>query len=445
MSWRGCALRGRMTDVLQHQFGRRTDVDLAGRDAERPHQRVCILERLAAGAEARQRVAEDVGARQAEPIERTHGDQRGLRRIESARDADDDALQSRGREPFAQRLDLDVVDLGAALVAARRVGRHVRKPLDAAIEPHVVRRHVEFDLDASIALELPAVRLHAVAKGRPPHALLAQVVQIEVRRDEAALQRKAHRLGQPCAVLVDEGVAVPGQVGRRFAGTGRRVEIARDALRRLRSAEQPAVIGLADRDVARRQVRDHRGSRQRGIGARRQRRPDVLADFEAQHEAGYVLRLEQEAGTEGHRLPEQPDRRGKGLCRRCELPLLVKLAVIGQVALGHCTQQFPAAQEHGAVEQPVVHPQRHAHREGDGDLLAGLEQRSQGLHRAVEQGILLEQVLVRVRGRYPVREIPPGPPDLTAASRAIRTISTTFAAGEATSTHGVATATRTKP
>lgn len=81
-----------------------------------------------------------------------------------------------------------------------------------------------------------------------------------------------------------------------------------------------------------------------------------------------------------------------------QLPLLVELAIVGQVGLGHGAQQFPAAQEHGAVEQPVIHPQRHAHRESDGDFLAGLDERVQGLHRAVEQGILLEQVLVRVRG-----------------------------------------------
>jgi hypothetical protein len=124
----------------------------------------------------------------------------------------------------------------------------------------------------------------------------------------------------------------------------------------------------------------------------------VLGGKGAQHEAGHVLRLEQQLGTEGHGLPEQPDRRRKGLCRRRELPLLVKLAVVGQVALGYGAQQLPAAQEHGAVEQPVIHPQRHAHREGNGDFLAGLDERAEGLDRAVEEGILLEQILVRVRG-----------------------------------------------
>ncbi len=251
-------------------------------------------------------------ARQAEPVEGAHGHQCSLGRVEAAGNADDDTLQARGREPLAQRLDLDVVDLGTALVAARRVGGHVGKAFEAAIESHVIGRHVELDLDALVPLELRAVRLHAVAERRPPHALLAQVVEVEVRGDEASLQRKAHRFGQSRAVFINESVAVPGQVSRRFARARGRVEIPRDALRRLRGAEQAAVIGLAHGDVARRQVGDDGGPCQCGVGARRQRGPDVLADFEAQHEAGHVLRLEQEPSAEGHRLPEQTGSRWRG-------------------------------------------------------------------------------------------------------------------------------------
>ena len=107
------------------------DVDLARRDAERPHQRMRAVERVPAGGEAGQRVAEDVAARQAEPVEGAHRDQRRLRRVEPARDADHDLLEAGRGEALHQPLDLDVVDLGAALVAARGIGRHVGEALDA--------------------------------------------------------------------------------------------------------------------------------------------------------------------------------------------------------------------------------------------------------------------------------------------------------------------------
>ena len=69
--------------------------------------------------------------------------------------------------------------------------------------------------------------------------------------------------------LDDEGVAIPGQVGRRFAGTGCRVEIARDAFCRLRRKQQAPVIGLADRD-------DQIAYRSNGIASMEHHLPDTM-------------------------------------------------------------------------------------------------------------------------------------------------------------------------
>ncbi len=402
--------------MLQHQFGGRADVDLAGRDAERPHQRVRILERLPAGGESRQRVAEDVGARQAEPVEGAHGDQRGLRRVESARDADDDALQSRWPR--------------AACAAPRPGCRRPRRSVRRGAPGRLARTETaRCGVRAARGPPARRVRTRCVGSRRAapwcactqspklvqPHALLAQVVQVEVRRDEAALQREAHRLGQPLAVLVDERVAVPGQVGRRFAGTRGRVEVAGDALRRLRRAEQPAVIGLADRDVARRQVGDHRRPGQRGVACsaaaaprrpRRSRGPARSPARSSPRTAGAV--------PKGIVWPEQPDRRGKRLCRRRELPLLVELAVVRQVGLGHGAQQFAR----GAAARAQLNS-RSSTRSGMptakvmASSLAGLDQRAQGLQRARRAGRPAGTGPRSSRRRGRARETPPGPPDST--------------------------------
>ena len=57
---------------------------------------------------------------QPEPVERADRDQRSLRRVEAAGDADHDPLDAGRRQPLAKRLDLDVVDL--AQRSSRRAG-----------------------------------------------------------------------------------------------------------------------------------------------------------------------------------------------------------------------------------------------------------------------------------------------------------------------------------
>lgn len=52
------------------------------------------------------------------------------------------------------------------------------------------------------------------------HPVLAEPLEVDVRAGELGLVAEAMRLGQPGAVLVDEGVSVPRQVRGRFAGEG---------------------------------------------------------------------------------------------------------------------------------------------------------------------------------------------------------------------------------
>ena len=105
-------------------------------------------------------------------------------------------------------------------------------------------------------------------------------------------------LGQRRAVLEDRGLAVPGEIGGGLAGTRRGVQIGRHAARRLRGAQQPPRLRLADRDVAGRQVGEHGRAGQRGLRTGRHRDPDVLADLGMHDQARHVLGREQQVGAE---------------------------------------------------------------------------------------------------------------------------------------------------
>ena len=136
-------------------------------------------------------------------------------------------------------------------------------------------------------------------------------------------------------------MTVPSEVRRRLAGPGGGVQIRRDALCRL-DAQTVPVVGLADRDVAGRQVREHRRAGQcvyvlGGIGVQTSSQISTCSA-----KPGDVASPRTAGRCRTARL-----RRGVGPCRRGlrrggELPLLVELAVVGQVGLRHDAEDLPA-------------------------------------------------------------------------------------------------------
>src|SRR5262245_20109607 len=98
-----------MIDVLEHLPAGGCDVDLKGADAECLHQPVRLIARASAGGEARQRIGQDIRARQPEPVKGMRRNKQRLGGIESTRDADDDALMARSIQALAQTLRLDIV------------------------------------------------------------------------------------------------------------------------------------------------------------------------------------------------------------------------------------------------------------------------------------------------------------------------------------------------
>jgi hypothetical protein len=99
-----------------------------------------------------------------------------------------------------------------------------------------------------------------------------------------------------------------------------------------------AVVGPPDRDRRGGQVEEDRRPCQRGVGARRDRGPVILANLDPEHKARTPLRGEDQIGPERHllaaKIPGEPD---TGVAAG-EPPLLVELAIIGQVAFRHDTK-----------------------------------------------------------------------------------------------------------
>ena len=137
------ALGEGMADVGQHLVGRRLDVDLGRRHAQRRHQPPGVLVGFVRRAEARQGIGQHVLARQAELVHRPAGHDQRLGRIEAARDADDRLLDAARLQALRQALDLDVVGLVAIVAQLGRIRRHVGKAFDGAIEGHAVAGRIE--------------------------------------------------------------------------------------------------------------------------------------------------------------------------------------------------------------------------------------------------------------------------------------------------------------
>ncbi len=100
--------------------------------------------------------------------------------------------------------------------------------------------------------------LSGVAERVLPHPLLRQSLEIDFRADQLRLILETLGLDQDVAVLGNQRVAVPGEVGGRFADARRRVGVCGEASRGLTGDQRAAVVGLANRDVGGREIEQHR-------------------------------------------------------------------------------------------------------------------------------------------------------------------------------------------
>src|SRR5205823_4166137 len=143
---------------------------------------------------------------------------------------------------------------------------------------------------------------------------------------------------------------------------------------RLRRAEPPAVFGLSNGDVAGREIGQNSSSGQRGVGARRDRSPDILANLNVELESLEVWRCENQVVAERDRSSEEPDLASGRVPPRAELALLIKLPIIGQIRFWNNSKQLPAINRGGAIEQFAIETKRRTRQQNRRQQFALLNQ-----------------------------------------------------------------------
>src|SRR4029077_4210630 len=132
------------------------------------------------------------------------------------------------------------------------------------------------------------------------------------------------------AQLEDPGLAVTSEVGRRFAGAGRRIRVRGEAARRLRGAQEPPHLRLADDDVRGRQVEQYLRAGRRAGRARRRRHPQILADLDMEGEAPGTAGGEYKVDPEGRLMQADGDPAAAQPFPRGEMAPLIEFAVVRQ-------------------------------------------------------------------------------------------------------------------
>ena len=137
----------------------------------------------------------------------------------------------------------------------------------------------------------------------------------------------------------------------------------------------------------------------------RDRHPEVLADLDMDDEAGDILRREHQVRAERDGLPAYPDFSALGAGARCEMPLLVELAVVRQVDLGHGAQHPAPVDRYRAVIDPAADmAQRRSHQQQRQQLGRAFGDGAQGRFDRIQQRVLKQQVVDRVTGHRQFRE-----------------------------------------
>ena len=244
------------------------------------------------------------------------------------------------------------------------------------------------------------VRAAVVVEGALPRPLLPQQVEVDVgdrhlrRPSGSARSRRAARRSRrswPGRPRRDRWSTRPPRRRRRVGG---------QAARRLRLAQQPPRLGLADGDVAGRQVGEHRraGQRRRAAGGTGTQKSSQISACTTR--PGTSVGREQQIGAERRgRAPPIADRLAAVPVARGEMPLLVELAVVRQVDLRHDAEQPAAVDGERAVVEPAADGaaarRPAAPAAGPADPAT---QRVDGVLDRVEQRVLQQQVVDRVAG-----------------------------------------------
>ena len=345
--------------VRQHLRGGRPDVELGEGHPELLGEALRVGLGVLGRREPRHRVGQDVAARTPEPVHRLRAHEQRVGRVQAARDPDHGLGLTDSPHPLLEPGHLDVVGLVAVQRQPLRLVRDEREAVDLAPQADVAGGRLERELDRAEGGHAVGVGAAVVVEGALPQPLRHEPLQVDVGHGAGRAGREALGLAEQVAVLVDEGLPVPGQVGRRLTFAGRGIQVCRQAPRRGGAREELAVLGAGHRDRGAGQVGEDRGAGERGLGRRRHGHPHVLAHLDVQHEARHVGRVEEQVRAERHADACDLDL-AADVVAGCEVPPLVELAVGRQVGLGGDAEDASAVDDDGAVVEPVAPGERGA-------------------------------------------------------------------------------------
>ena len=157
--------------------------------------------------------------------------------------------------------------------------------------------------------------------------------------------------------------------------------------------ELAAVFRLADGLITGREIGEYGCTGQRMTCARRQRRPEVLADLDAELRA---VDFEREVGAEVGLLPRDSDMLVGNPGARREPAVFVELPVVGDIGFGNHAQHFALREDHGAVVERRPVAQGSACDQREGEFARGAHQAFQRLVGRVEQRLLQQEVAAGV-------------------------------------------------
>ena len=158
---------------------------------------------------------------------------------------------------------------------------------------------------------------------------------------------------------------------------------------------------LADAVVVGAQVQHQFRTLQSEVAAGRYRGPKIFADL---HTEGVSTRAEELTTSDRRSMSGKIDRHVGQVEARSEPSLFVELLIVGQVALGHQSEESSFESNGGAVVEstPVLH--RNAHHRNDIELTCSLQQLHISQFGGFQQGFLEEKVLTRVGCHRQFRE-----------------------------------------
>ena len=164
-------------------------------------------------------------------------------------------------------------------------------------------------------------------------------------------------------------------------------------------------IRLSDRDVGGRQIEQYRRAGECCIRRRRNRDPQVLANFNMKREVGNFLASKHDVASEGD--PALATEIDLSLRRRAagrELPDFVKFPVSGQVRLRHNAEDTTARNHCGTIEKQISHFERQPDHADNRQVAGRFHDPMQRREASVEHHALLKKIVAGVGRKSQLRK-----------------------------------------